>query len=136
MSGGYFNVSGIDQNEDADTIFVRYRSGIPDDDILLGSGGVVGGDSLLPGVQVGQFSITFLLPDGCPADDIVVSRDLGGTELLSDVTLTRCLIGADARSGGTIIPDDPPPRADATKVAGHFTNHNQVVIAHQTGSEP
>ena len=109
MSGEYFNVSGIDQYEGAENVFVRCRNGDPEGDILLGSGRVVGvgGCSLLPGIQVGQFSITFLLPDGCSADNIVVSRDKSGKELLSGVTITRCLTRAEARSGGTIIPDNP-----------------------------
>ena len=138
MSGAYFNVSGIDQSEDAETVFVRYRNGDPDDDILLGSGRVVGrgGGSLLPGIQVGQFSIIFLLPDGASADNIVVSRDRSGKELLSGVVLTRCLIRAEARSGGTIIPDNPSPRAGATNVASHFTSSGQFIIAQKKGSEP
>src|ERR1700735_271410 len=112
MSSEYFNVSGVDPSKGAETVFVRYRNGYPDGDIILGSGRVVGagGCSLLPGVQVGQFRITFLLPDGCSADHIVVSRDKSGKELLSDVTLTRCLIRAEARSGGIIIPSNPPIR--------------------------
>lgn len=138
MSSAYFNVSGIDQNEDAETVFVRYRNGHPDDDILLGSGRVVGlgGGGLLPGIRVGQFSVTFLIPDGGAADNIVVSRDRSGKELLSAVVLTRCLTCAEARSGGTIIPHNPSPRAGGTDVAGHFTNSDQFIIAQKKGSEP
>ena len=136
MSREYFNVFGIDQYEGAKTVFVRCRNGDPDDDILLGSGRVVGGDNLLPGIKVGQFSITFLLHDGCLADNIVVSRDKDGTDLLSGVTLTRCLIRTEARSGGIIIPDNPPPRAGATNVASHFTNRGQIIMAQTTGLEP
>ena len=124
MSGEYFNVSGVDQCESAENVFVRCRHGDPEDDIPLASGRVVGRGNLLPGVQLGQFSITFLLPDGEAAENIVVSRDKSGTDLLSGVTLTRCLIRAEARSGGTIIPDNPPPRAGATNMAGHSTNHD------------
>jgi hypothetical protein len=124
MSSVYFNVSGIEQNEDTETVFIRYRNGDPDDDIFLGAGRVVGvgGCSLLPGIQAGQFSITFRLPDGGSVDNIVVSRDKNGTELLSDVTITRCLIRAEARSGGTIIPGNSPVRAGATNVASHLIN--------------
>ncbi len=100
--------------------------------MLLGSGRVVGRGNLLPGVQLGQFSITFLLPDGCSVENIVVSRDKSGTELLSGVTLTRCLIRAEARSGGTINPDNPPPRAGATNVA----SPDQIIIFQKTGLEP
>jgi hypothetical protein len=138
MSSEYFNVSGVDQYEGAENVFVRCRNGGPDGDILLGSGRVVGvgGGSLLPGVQVGQFSITLLLPDGCSADNIVVSRDKSGKELLADVTITRCLIRAEARSGGTIIPGNSPIRAGATDVASHLINRGQIIMAQKTGSEP
>ena len=134
MNGAYFNVSGVDQSEDARTIFVRYRNENPGSDILLGSGRVVGKGLLLPGIQVGQFSITFLLPDGCSADRIVVSRDKSGTELLSDVTLIRCLIDADACSGGTIIPDNPPMRTGPTNVAGNFTDCGRILTVQKMGS--
>ena len=136
MSSEYFNVSGVDQYEGAENVFVRCRNGDPEGDIPLASGRVVGRGHLLPGVQVGQFSITFLLPDGCSADNIVVSRDKSGTDLLSDVTLTRCLIRAEARSGGTIIPDNPRPRAGATNVASHSINDGQINMTNKTGSEP
>ena len=138
MSSEYFNVSGIDPYEGAETVFVRCRNGYPDSDILLGSGRVVGvgGCSLLPGIQVGQFSITFLLPDGYSADHIVVSRDKSGKELLSGMTLTRCLIRAEARSGGTIIPDHSPIRTGATDVASHSINRGQIIMAQKTGLEP
>jgi hypothetical protein len=138
MSSEYFNVSGIDPYEGAETVFVRYRNGYPDNDLLLGSGRVVGvgGCSLLPGVQVGQFSITFLLPDECSVDHIVVSRDKSGKELLSGVTLTRCLIRAETRSGGTIIPSNSPIRTGATDVASHLINRGQITMAQKTGSEP
>ena|ERR1700722_20582294 len=138
MSSEYFNVSGVDPCEGAETVFVRYRNGYADGDTLLGSGRVigVGGCSLLPGVQVGQFSVTFLLPNGCSADHIVVSRDESGKELLSGVTITRCLIRAEARSGGTIIPGNSPIRPGATDVASHFINRGQITMAQKTGSEP
>ena len=123
MSSAYFNVSGVDQSEDAKDVFIRHRNRNPEGDILLGSGRVVsaGGCGLLPGIQVGQFSVTFLLPEGCSADNIIVSRDKDGKDLLSGVTLTRCLIRAEARSGGAIIP------------AIHFTNRGQIIMAQQSG---
>jgi hypothetical protein len=138
MSGEYFNVSGVDRYEGATNVFVRYRNGDPEGDTLLGSGRVVGVGrcGLLPGVQVGQFSITFLLPDGCSVDNIVVSRDKSGKALLSGVTITRCLIRAEARSGGTIIPGNSPVRAGATNVASHSVNRGQIVMAQKIGSDP
>lgn len=143
MSSDYFNVSGVDQYEGAERVFVRYRNGNPDGDILLGSGRVVcvGVGILLPGIQVGQFSVTFLLPDGCSADNIVVSRDKSGKELLSGVTITRCLIRAEARSGGTLfqithrIPGDLPTHA-GTNAASHLINRGQIITAQKTGLEP
>jgi hypothetical protein len=136
MSGAYFNVSGIDQNEDAEIVFVRYRSEDQEVDILLGSGRVVGGGILLPGIQVGQFSITFRVPNGCLVDNIVLSRDKGGKELLSGATLTRCLIRAEAPSGGTIVPDNPPMRTGGASASSHSINRGQIIMAQQTGSEP
>jgi hypothetical protein len=138
MSGAYFNVSGVDRCEGASTVFVRYRNGDPESDALLGSGRVigVGGCSLLPGIQIGQFSVTFLLPDGCSVDNIIVSRDRSGKELLSDVTVTRCLIRAEARSGGTIVPGNSPVRAGATNVVTSLINRGQTIMAQKTGSEP
>jgi hypothetical protein len=142
MNGAYFNVSGVDQSEGAGTVFVRSRNGDPDNDIPLGSGPVVGNGILLPGIQVGQFSITFLLPDGCSADSIVVSRDKSGAELLAGVTITRCLIDAEASCGGRLfritrgIPDNPPTHSDATSAASHFIKRGPIVMAQQTGLEP
>jgi len=138
MSGEYFNVSGIDPYEGAETVFVRYRNDNPEGGVLLGSGRVVcvGSSGLLPGVQAGQFSITFLLPDGCSADHVVVSRDRSGEEPLSGVTLTRCLIRTGTRSGGTIIPDNSPLRPGAPDVARHPINRGQTIMAQKTGSEP
>lgn len=105
----YFNVSGVDPNEGADIVFVRCRDKNPDYDLILGSGHVViaGACAHLPGVQAGQFSITFPLPDGCAAENIVVTRDKGGKDLLSGVTLTPCLISATFQSGGAIVSDAP-----------------------------
>jgi hypothetical protein len=136
MSSAYFNVSGIDQSEDAETVFVRYRNGSPDDDILLASGRVVGRGILLPGIKAGQFSVTFRLPEGRSADNIVVSRDKSGKELLSGVTLTRCLTRTEARSGGTIVLDNPPTRTDAGSASSHSINRGQNIMAHKTGLEP
>ena len=135
MSGAYFNVSGIDQSEDAGTVFVRYQNGNPDCDILLGSGRVVSSDVLLPGIKVGQFSVTFRVPNGCSVDNVVLSRDKSGKELLSGVTLTRCLIRAEARSGGTIVPDNPPTRTDAGNASSHSINHGHINVAQYTRSE-
>lgn len=67
MGGAFFDVFGNDENENAEVIFAWDRNGASDDDILLSSGRVVGGSSLLPGIRVGQFSITFSLPDGWSA---------------------------------------------------------------------
>jgi hypothetical protein len=136
MSSAYVSVSGIDQNEDAETIFVRHCNGNPEDALLLGAVSGVGGSHLLPGIQVGQFSITFLLPDGCSADNIVVSRDKSKTELVSGVTITRSLIREEAWSGGTIIPDNPPVRPGGANVASYFTNPGQIITGQTEGLEP
>src|ERR1700680_1345946 len=124
MSGTFFNVSGIDPNDGARIVFVWCRNNGPGNDIPLASGHVVGEDARNrpPGIQVGQYSITFPLPYGCSAENIVVTHDKDGKEPLSGVTLTQCLIREGFQSGGTITPDAPPMRAGATPAPGHSIN--------------
>lgn len=136
MSRSFFNVSGIDPKEDAKIVFVWCRNGDFDSDMLLGSGCVVGADGYRPpGIQVGQFSITFPLPAGCLADNILVTHDKNGKEPLSGVTLTRCADQAVFQSTGHIFPDNPPMHTDVIDAASHFINRGQIIMAHKTGLE-
>jgi hypothetical protein len=92
MNGAFFNVSGIDPNEGARIVFVWCRDKDADDYVLLGSGHPVSavGCAPPPGITVGQFSITFPLPPGCSAGNIVVTGGKNGKEPLPDVTVTSC----------------------------------------------
>jgi hypothetical protein len=89
--GTFVNVSGIDPNDGAKIVFVWCRDKGPEDYALLGSGHVVGAIGRPPGIQAGQFSITFLLPSGCSTDDVFVTDDKIGNEHLRGVTITPCL---------------------------------------------
>jgi hypothetical protein len=89
--GNFFNVSGIDPNDGAEIVFAWCRDKGLENCALLGSGNVVGPiGARPPGVVTGQFSVTFLLPPGCRADDVFVTDDKNGKEHLSGVTLTPC----------------------------------------------
>lgn len=87
----FFNVSGIDPNHGAEIVFAWCRDPELDHCALLGSGNVVGSNSVRPpGVVAGQFSVTFLLPPGCREDEVFVTDDKNGKEHLPGVTLTAC----------------------------------------------
>jgi hypothetical protein len=92
MNGAFFNVSGIDPHDGAKLVFVWSRGRGALKGAFLGSGHVVGavGCGRPPGISVGQFSITFLLPEGCSPSDIVVTSDVGDGEYLCGVTVTPC----------------------------------------------
>lgn len=83
----YFSVSGVDPNEGAEIAFVRCRGKDP------------ASCEPLPGVQVGQFSIAFLLPDGCSADNIVATHDKSGKGLLSGVAPNAMFDSGDISVG-------------------------------------
>ena len=110
----FVNVSGIDPNDGAKIVFVWCRGKGPEDYALLGSGHVVGAIGRPPGIQAGQFSVTFLLPSGCSADDVFVTDDKIGNEHLRGVTITPCLGVPGFRSGGTAA---PAVRAGATNAS-------------------
>jgi len=102
--GTFVNASGIDPNDGAKVVFVWCRDKGPEDYALLGSGHVVGAIGRPPGIEVGQFSVTFLLPSGCSTDDIFVTDDKIGKEHLRGVTITPCLGVPGFRSEGTATP--------------------------------
>ena len=88
----YFNVSGIDRNEGASIVYVMCRSAASDGYVQLGSGHIVGanGGFVPPGVQAGQYSVTFRLPHGCSASSIVVRDDKNDKAFLKDVKVIPC----------------------------------------------
>jgi len=102
--GTFFNVSGTDSNDGAKIVFVWCRDKGLEDYALLGSGHVVGAVGRPPGIMVGQYSVTFLLPPGCSADDVFVTDDTKGKEHLRGVTVTPCLGVPGFRSEATATP--------------------------------
>jgi hypothetical protein len=137
MSGTLFKVSGIDPNDGVRIVFVWCRDEGFDNYALLGSGHVVaaGGVGLPPGISVGQFSVTFLLPYGRSASSIVVTDDKNGKEFLHDVIVTPCSVPAAFQPGVTVAPGDPAMCAGVTNASSRSVNRGQVVMAHSTGSE-
>jgi|SRR5579859_2157891 len=133
MSEVYFRVSGVDSNEDASMVFVWCRDTGADDPALLGSGHIAGagGGFLPPGVPIGQFCVTFLLPSRFSAADIVVTDDKSGKDPLPDVTVTPLLVSAGSRSGGTIA----PVGLRSAGAANAFPQPRQIVMARQVESE-
>jgi hypothetical protein len=119
MSGAFFQVSGIVSNEDARTVFVWCRDKISNDAVLLGTGHVAGagGCFIPPGVPIGQFRVTFLLPSRNSAADLIVTADRDGKELLPDVTVTPCRVSAGSWSGLTIPLGGPSAPADTTNAS-------------------
>lgn len=110
MSGVFFNVAGVDPNEGASVVFVWCRGKAAEDYALLGSSHVVGavGSTLPPGIVSGQFSVTFLLPPGCSAEDIFVTDDKNGSEHLPGVSITPCLGAWPNQPGNGLTSDSPP----------------------------
>jgi hypothetical protein len=115
LEGAFCNVSGVDPNDGAKIVFVWRRGKSPGDHELLGSGHVVGAMGRPPGIQIGQYSITFPLPPGCSPDDLVVTDDTSGKEQLPGVTVTPCSPMPGLSSGGTISPGDPTDRPITNK---------------------
>ncbi len=89
----FVNVSGIDPNDGATIVFAWCPNKGPGDIVLLASGHIVTAPAAArpPGIQYGQFSVTFLLPPGCSADDVFVSDDTGSSERLTGVTVASGL---------------------------------------------
>jgi hypothetical protein len=89
---GYFNVSGIDRNEGASAVFVMCRPAASDGYVELGSGHIVGANGAFvpPGVQAGQYSVTFRLPEGCAPSSIGVRDDKNDKAFLKDVKVIPC----------------------------------------------
>jgi hypothetical protein len=91
----YFNVSGVDRNEGARVVFVMCRSGAADGYVRVGSGHIVGVDGgfVPPGIEAGQFRITFRLPYGCSPSTIIVKDDKDA-ELTRDIKVTPCEVSS------------------------------------------
>lgn len=129
MSSAFFRASGIDSNEDADVVFVWCRNKGPDDYLLVGSGHIVRakGRSLPNGISPGQYSVTFLLPFGCSAANVVVTDDKSGKETLTGVSVLPCsaIAGLQPQRGqapeATSARSDPQDHATPTNRSGAAT---------------
>lgn len=91
MPGGYFNVSGLVGDDAPSDIFVWCRSKGAADYALIDTGQAVSpADVRPPGISVGQFSVTFLLPPDCAIESLIVTSDRDVTAPLSNLVVTPC----------------------------------------------
>jgi hypothetical protein len=95
----FYNASGIDSNDSARMVFV-WRVRGPDDWVLLGSGHLVGNLGRPKGIRAGQFSVTFALPAGCAADEIVVTDHSTSKMPLPSVIIRPCSTVYEIKIGG------------------------------------
>jgi hypothetical protein len=114
MNGAFHNVSGIDPNGGASIVFVWCRSRDHEGPLLLSSGHVVGAIRP-PGIAEGQFSVTFPLPPGYSANDVVVTHDESGEQALSNITVVPCSAVASFQSKGSVTPVDRVVHAGTAK---------------------
>lgn len=112
----FVNVSGIDLNDGASIVFAWCRNKGPEDYLLLGSGHIVDvpAHARPPGIQHGQYSVTFLLPSGCSVDDVFVTDDKSASERLTGVTVTAGLghSGIPLNEAPAVANDPAGPRTD------------------------
>jgi len=112
----FVNISGIDTNKDANSVFVWGRREGSQDYELLGSGQVVGSvpGGRPPGISIGQYSVTVLLPAACSESDVFVTDDRSGRERLSGVSIRPCVGASDAPPSGGVISGAPVMRAKSS----------------------
>jgi predicted nucleotidyltransferase len=105
----FVNVSGIDPNEAATMVFVWCRDKGLEDYVLLGSGHVVNvpANARPPGIQAGQYSITFPLRPGCSIEDVFVTEDKSGSERLTGVTVSDLSQSGLRLAEVASVADDP-----------------------------
>jgi hypothetical protein len=84
----FYNASGIDPDDRAKMAFVWHARG-PDDYAPQGTGHLVGTFGRPKGISVGLFSVTFPLPHGRAADELV-SDDATGKARLPGVIVRPC----------------------------------------------
>jgi hypothetical protein len=108
--GNFVNVSGVDVTDGATVVFVWCRDKGPEVCTLLGSGHVVGaiGFARPPGISIGQFSVTFLLPLGCSIEDVFVTDDKNGKDHLPGVTVTPCVNVSGVQPANIVPPTNAP----------------------------
>ena len=122
----YFNAAGVDPNPGAKLIYVWCQDRQAGNSVLIGSGHIVTlpGDSRPPGIQLGQFSVTFPLPKNCSASDITLTDDSATGGGLTNFVLTAC------SGGGVIHPGGDVPSAGAR--AGNAGPAHAAAHAHAT----
>jgi hypothetical protein len=111
MSGAYFTASGVCTNKKARMVFVWCADKSCDARLLIGSGHTVNPDVCYvpPGIRNGQFRVTFILPDGCSEEDVIVTDDNSDGAALTGITVKPC-------STRTVF------RRDAPVIAGVFAS--------------
>lgn len=117
----FCNASGIDPDDKATMAFV-WRVRGPDDYVLLGSGHLVGALGRPRGIKVGQFSITFPLPPGCAADELVVTDDATGKLHLPSL-IRPCSSVLEFKLGGRDSPGDRGVRTVVSNASPQKLNH-------------
>ena len=110
------NGSGLDPNTRAKIVFVWHYRG-PDDYVPLGSGHVVDAFGRAPGIQVGQYSVTFPLPPGCSPDEIVVTDDASDKAHLPSAIVRPCSALLEFKLGGRDSAGDRAVHTVATKAS-------------------
>lgn len=115
MVPNYLSVSGVDPNEGATTVYVWRRDPAEKEGrVLVGSAPLVPAEmaTRLPGIQPGEFRVTFPTPKGCSASDIIVTDDLLKEEPLSNIAVVPC----DARA----VPAPAPSEGKPSGASGFF----------------
>lgn len=98
MEESFFRASGVDLDVTATIAFVWCRVEGQDGNNLLGSGHIIGEGGLLPpGIQVGQFSVSFILPSDCDIENVRVTDNGSSKNFLTDVTIVPCTSPASIR---------------------------------------
>jgi hypothetical protein len=85
MNGALFRASGVDANEGAKTVFVWRHDAASNKFRLLASGRIMEAAAVPPGAPPGQFGVTFMLPEGCSFDSIVVTDDKNNDKFLPSI---------------------------------------------------
>jgi hypothetical protein len=115
-ANAFCNASGLDPNTRAKIVFVWHYRG-PHDYVPLGSGQVVDAFGRPPGIQVGQYSVTFPLPPGCSPDEIVVTDDASHKAHLPSAIVRPCSALLEFKLGGRDSAGDRAVHTVATKAS-------------------
>ncbi|WP_421695922.1 hypothetical protein [Aestuariivirga sp.] len=97
----YFNVAGVNPNPGANIVYIWCHDRVADSYVLIGSGHIVTQleRGRPPGIQVGQFSVTFPLPAEFSASDVSLTDDSASEGRLERFTLTACSGGGVLHAG-------------------------------------